>query len=205
MLKKLLAAALTALLAITLAAPTASADSRSKSKPANVVDALIERSSANGPDRNRFDYDLLIAAASNVVVPDTDGTTVAALLQNTGDITVWAPRDAAFVRLAKDLGYSGRYDEAAVGEFLLTNVDNDTLFTVLAYHVTPGSLNVFEVFRQRTYPTLQGQELTRNFISLEDADPNDRDPRLTFPFNLEASNDSVIHTLDRVLRPIDLP
>ncbi|HUW02730.1 MAG TPA: fasciclin domain-containing protein [Acidimicrobiales bacterium] len=203
MLKKLIAGGVTALLALTLAAPTASADSRNRSKPANVVDALVAKSSANGPDRNVYDFDLLIAAASNVTAPD--GTLVATILAETGDLTVWAPRDYAFFLLARELGYQGGYDEGAVGEFLLTNVDNATLFTVLAYHVTPESLNVFEVFRQRTYPTLAGQDLTRRFLSLQDADDSDRDPRLTLPLNIETANDSVIHTLDRVLRPIDLP
>lgn len=199
MLKKLFASLVGALLAATLLATPVSAD-----EPANVVDAVIDASGGPGDfDRNGRDFDILREAALAVTAPD--GTPVATILATTGDITVWAPRDFAFFRLAKDLGYRGGYDEAAFGTFLLTNVPNDALFQVLAYHVTPGSLNVFEVFAQSSYPTLQGETIERFLWFLVDEDTDDRDARVAFPLNIETENDSIIHTVDRVLRPFDLP
>lgn len=196
-MKKLVVAALAALLALSVTAPTASA----RSSDADVVDALVRISSADGPDTNPFDYDLLIAAAGAVTVPEA-GITVAEFLRQNPDITLWAPRDRAFVLLARDLGYQGR-DEAGAGAFLL-ELDNATLFSVLAYHVTPEGLNAFEVLGQRTFDTVQGQTITRTFLSLQDQDPDDRDPRLAFPLNIQTGDGSVIHTINRVLRPIDL-
>ncbi len=199
-MKKLTAALLCALVALGLMAPAASAG---QARPATVVDSLVRASGTGGPDRNAWDFDLLIAAASAVKVPGTQ-TSVATFLTQQKAVTVWAPNDAAFHRLAVELGCTTCRTEAAAGTFLLALPQN-TLFTVLAYHVTPEALDVFKVLSRRSFDTLlPDKDLLRHGLRLQDLDTNDRDAFLTLPLNLVSRN-GVVHAVSEVLRPIDLP
>jgi uncharacterized surface protein with fasciclin (FAS1) repeats len=198
--KKFVLALLASIVALGLLAPTASA---SRNRPATVVDSLVQVSGTSGPDRTAWDFDLLIAAASAVKVPGTE-TSVATFLTQQPSITVWAPNDAAFRRLATELGCTTCGTEAATGSFLL-GLDQATLFTVLAYHVTPEALNAFQVLGRRTFNTLlPDQDLVRHGLRLQDADTNDRDASITLPLNLVSGN-GIVHAVSEVLRPIDLP
>ncbi len=199
-MKKFALALLASIVALGLLAPTASA---TRNRPATVVDSLVQVSGTAGPDRTAWDFDLLIAAASAVKVPGTE-TSVATFLTQQPSITVWAPNDAAFRRLAHELGCTTCGTEAATGAFLL-GLDQATLFTVLAYHVTPESLNVFQVLGRSTFDTLlPDQDLVRHGLRLQDADTNDRDASITLPLNLVSGN-GIVHAVNEVLRPIDLP
>ncbi len=199
-MKKFVLALLASIVALGLLAPTASA---SRNRPATVVDSLVQVSGTSGPDRTAWDFDLLIAAASAVKVPGTD-TSVATFLTQQSSITVWAPNDAAFRRLAQELGCTTCGTEAATGTFLL-GLDQATLFTVLAYHVTPEALNAFQVLGRSTFDTLlPDQDLVRHGLRLQDADTNDRDASITLPLNLVSRN-GIVHAVSEVLRPIDLP
>jgi uncharacterized surface protein with fasciclin (FAS1) repeats len=58
----------------------------------------------------------------------------------TVDLTVFAPTDAAFARLAADLGYTGAADdEAGVTGFLVGALSAETIRDVILYHVSAGS------------------------------------------------------------------
>ena len=185
-----------------LAAPASARWNREK--PANVVNALVERSGTPAEfDRNGRDYDVLVFAALNITVPGQPDVTVADFLSGSDDITVWAPNDRAFVRTARALGYDS-WDEAGVPGFLLGAFDNDTIFSILAYHVTPGEFGVLDVLRNRSFDTLNGETITRRFLTLQDKEPDLRNPRLVWPLNIQTDNDSVIHTINRVLIPVDL-
>ena len=65
-----------------------------------------------------------------------------------------------------------------------------------------SDLQIYSAF---TYDSrFLGPSLTPFFFGLIDNDPDLENPRLTFPINVVASN-GIIHTITRVLIPLDLP
>jgi len=128
-------------------------------------------------------------------------------------VTVWAPKDRAFVRTAQDLGFAGAVtDEAGAWSFLvdaLTQIGGGnpipTLTTILQYHVTPDARSSLRVLAANRFPTLAGINIrhVRWTNVLIDKDPDFRNPRLVSPLNVRASN-GIVHTINRVLLPVDL-
>lgn len=165
-----------------------------------IVDIVLAASGTEGTDRNGRDYDLLRDALI--------ATGLAEAVATTDDITVFAPNDRAFIRLARDLGYEGR-DEAGAFGFLaeatgfVSADDPGLLDDVLLYHVAPGALSVKELNNAGPIATLQGGTVEVEHGRVVDADPDDRDARIIRPRDLEAAN-GTIQTVNRVLRPIDL-
>lgn len=158
-------------------------------------------------DNNKFDYDILLNA---VLAAGLDS----ALADPTADLTVFAPRDAAFIRTARDLGFTGT-DEAGAWSFLvgafttLGNGDPIAVLTeVLLYHVSPERIRPIDLVLRTIFckpiNTLQGGAIRPLFLRLIDNDPNLPNPNVTIPLNIQADN-GVIHTIDRVLIPVDLP
>ena len=133
-----------------------------------------------------------------------------ALDDPSSNLTVFAPNDAAFLRLARDLGYVGS-SEQETWTFLvdtLTTLGNGDplplLIDILLYHVAPQRLNLLQVIFSQEIVTLQGASIYPFFIIFRDNEPDLRNPKLFYPFNLNAEN-GIIHTINRVLLPIDLP
>jgi uncharacterized surface protein with fasciclin (FAS1) repeats len=194
------AAATAALAAIMTAAPAvpALAEAAPADDP-NIVEVVLDVSGDAGFDHRSDDYDLLrealVAAGLVDAVANTDG------------ITVFAPNDRAFIRLARDLGFDG-WGEAAAFAFLaeatgFESAENPGLLDdVLLYHVAPGLIRSGDL-ADGPIQTLLGETFTPDGLNLIDNDPNANDPQVRTPFDLEASN-GVIHTIDRVLRPVDL-
>lgn len=158
-------------------------------------------------DDNHFDYDILLNA---VIAADL----VDALADPDADLTVFAPNDIAFILLARDFGYQG-WDEAEAWDAIvavLTDLGNGdpipVLTEILLYHVAPESISVFKFFLYSFFgipiETLQGGTFQPFFFRLIDNEPDLRDPRLFFPLNVRADN-GIIHTIVRVLIPVDLP
>lgn len=159
-------------------------------------------------DQNANDYDILLTALN------TAGLT-GAVANPAASLTVFAPTDAAFVRLATDLGFTGTGEQGA-WQFLvqaLTTLGNGNplpvLQDVLKYHVAPQRITVLGViFRSildQNIPTLvPGATIQPFFFVLVDNEPDLVNPRVRLPLNLSASN-GIIHTIDRVLLPVNLP
>jgi uncharacterized surface protein with fasciclin (FAS1) repeats len=189
------AAALTAAMAVPAAV------SAQEAPDPGIVDVVIAVSGDSGFDTDGTDYDLLREALV--------ATGLAGVVAGLEDVTVFAPTDAAFVTLAKDLGFTGSDEQGAFG-FLATftgfqSAENPGLLDdVLLYHVAPGAKTVREL--RRTFPVrtaLDGKNVHVFANNVIDGDVNDRDGRIRGPKDLRAAN-GIIHTVDRVLRPVDL-
>lgn len=202
-MRRTLTLVLSAVMALgVLAGPAAAAD-------ATITDIAV----GDGEfDRNARDFDILAAA---VVAAGLDGTLATPDL----GVTVFAPTDYAFRRLVRDLGGPWKAHEADVAGWLVENVGVDTITSVLLYHVVEG-----QVYSSDVVPGLQGAEVPTllgptfevfiqyekgtddlKAVWLRDQDHDDLNARLVLgSLDIQASN-GVIHVIDRVMRPVDLP
>ena len=196
------AVATVSIAATTFAGP---ASAQSEGLPGTITD--IVAASGDGFDTNGRDYDVLLAAVTAAGLGETLATPGL-------DVTVWAPKDRAFVRTAQDLGFTGaNTDEEGAWNFLvaaLTDIGGGdpipTLTTILKYHVTPDARGPGRVLAARGFPTLAeiGIRHIPGTLSLIDKDPDIPNPRLvTSAINIKASNGK-IHTINRVLIPVNL-
>ena len=193
----------TALLAASFAIPALPA----QNTIADIVVAASGGATAGVFDADDQDYDILLNALQTANL-------VGAVADPNASLTVFAPNDRAFLRLANDLGYVGN-DESGAWDFLveaLTGLGGGNpipvLQDVLLYHVVGKKVSLFDVvilsiFR-KNITTLQGATITPRFFRLVDNEPDLRDPRVRRPINLRASN-GIIHGINRVLIPINLP
>jgi uncharacterized surface protein with fasciclin (FAS1) repeats len=159
--------------------------------------------SGEGFDSSLADFDVLEAAI------DTAGL-AGALDDPSAKLTVFAPRDAAFVRLAKDLGFTGS-NEAAAWDFLVAALTGlgggnpiPVLTNVLLYHVAPWQLSSGQVLARQEINTLLGVNIkVRQPNILKDLEPDIPNARI-IAVDIKASN-GIAHVIDRVLLPVDLP
>jgi len=197
---KFLATMMIGALSVALAAPAGASEQR----PPTIAAAVIAASGTGGLDTNSNDYDILLKA---VLATKLDG----ALSDPAAKLTVFAPNDKAFIRTARDLGYTGSSEQGA-WDFLvvaLTNLGHGdpipVLKNILLYHVAAGRLSSSTVLHKSSVKTLLGERFKVDGIKLLDKDPDIRNPRL----NLEAldmrAGAGVIHGITRVLIPINIP
>lgn len=170
--------------------------------PSSIAEALA--ASGEGFDANRQDFDILNAAlgAAGLTATLADGAL---------DVTLFAPTDAAFLRLARDFGYEGRDEQDAFNAIVdtLTSLGGGNpiplLTTVLTYHVGTESLTAAEIRGARTIDTLAGEAIEPFGGRLGDLDPTLPDARLLAGrADLETGN-GTIQAIDRVLLPADVP
>lgn len=149
------------------------------------------------------DLSLLVALASEVDSQIPTAGLVDAL-SGADPLTVFAPVNSAFAALAGDLGYAGASDDLdAIKDFLVANVGAATLNQVIRYHVLPGQQAAADIAGQDSLTTLQGATIGTELPVLNDNEPDLLDPSL-IATDIFASN-GVVHLIDRVLLPIDLP
>ncbi|MEL6476107.1 MAG: fasciclin domain-containing protein [Pseudomonadota bacterium] len=148
------------------------------------------------------DFTLLVKALETAGLVET--------VQDAEDITVFAPTNAAFLQLARDLGYTGadESDDAvfdALVEALGTLGDPVALLTdVLLYHVSPGAKTAAEIDAASTVATLlDGATFASKGAELVDNEPDVANPEIAAP-DLAAANGTV-QVIDRVLLPLDIP
>ncbi|MEM9565052.1 MAG: fasciclin domain-containing protein [Actinomycetota bacterium] len=166
--------------------------------PASAVDVVLAASGDAGFDHDRLDYDLLREALLATGLADAVATAE--------DITVFAPNDRAFIRLARDLGYRGWDGAGAFASIAeatgFESADNPGLLDdVLLYHVAAGGRTVAEL--QGEVETLLGASVAVHGRRVIDGDPDDRDAWIRRPKDVATGN-GVVQTVSRVLRPIDL-
>lgn len=200
-MKKFILGGIAAMLAVTMLSTVFAGTASATTKPKPTITDIVAASGGEF-DRNRHDYDILLNA---VLTAGLEGT----LAQPGLNVTVWAPNDAAFIRTARDLGFTGRGERGAWNFLVaaLTNIGGGdpipVLTTILTYHVTPEARGVLSVLRTKEFPTLQGGTIVRKGLTLQDKDPDIKNPNLTWPLQVRASN-GIIHTIDRVLIPVNL-
>lgn len=177
--------------------------------PQNLAELLIAASGDANFDNNRFDYDIIVqtvlALESLGGDPDLGGATLLEVLSNPdAEVTVFVPRDAAFRKLAKDLGWDGLGGDAGAFAVIAGTFDLATIRNVVKYHVVPGSYGFLNLLRKRTFETaLPGTSFKRYGLNLRDNEPDLRNPRITLPLELRAG-EGIAHTITRVLIPVDL-
>jgi uncharacterized surface protein with fasciclin (FAS1) repeats len=121
------------------------------------------------------DFKILAAALQKAGLVET--------LKGEGPFTVFAPTDAAFEKLLKELGVTA--------EQLLARED---LKTILLYHVLPGKVMSSDLKEGMQAETLAKKNVT---ISLDPVQVNKAN---VVKADIEASN-GVIHVIDAVLLP----
>jgi uncharacterized surface protein with fasciclin (FAS1) repeats len=161
--------------------------------------ATIAEIAAGSPD-----FDVLVAAL------DAAGL-VGAVADPAADLTVFAPTDAAFERLARDLGYTGAADDDAVFGFIAgaltalspTGDPIPALTEILLYHVSPGGRPLADLQAEPRVPTLADPTLRLVGERVVDRAPGLVDPRVAAA-DVQADN-GVIQVIDRVLLPFAPP
>jgi uncharacterized surface protein with fasciclin (FAS1) repeats len=166
-----------------------------------IADELAK--SGDGFDDNGRDFDILNALL------DAAGLT-ATLDDSTREFTLFAPTDAAFLRLVKQLGFEGRDEQESFDDLvgMLTTLGGgdpiDLLTRILTFHVTEEALTQREIIRSDRIDTLFDQDILPNGRLLGDLDTVADDPRLIGPrADLEAEN-GFIQAIDGVLLPFDV-
>jgi uncharacterized surface protein with fasciclin (FAS1) repeats len=161
-------------------------------------------------DDNTGDFDILLNAI--LAADSLAGSGLASLLGGDGQFTVFAPTDAAFIRLVNDLGIATS-DEAEAFDAIAANLPGltglslgDALTLVLTYHVNAGdaALTLKDVLTSDTVETAANITIEPKGISLVDQDPDLSNPTLLVRQGNILTSNGRIHPITRVLIPADL-
>mmetsp|Transcript_29944 Transcript_29944/g.89056 ORF Transcript_29944/g.89056 Transcript_29944/m.89056 type:complete len:227 (-) Transcript_29944:184-864(-) len=180
----------------------------------SILDLLLCASGDSDFDDRKGDYDILRELVVFAGLVDA----VAGL----EDVTVFAPNDKAFKRLAEDLGYEedNGYDENAVFAYLanaLTELGNsleisleEVITTVILYHVADEEYSFKRLLKGKTVTTLQSGTIKASpnkkhkKVILNHKDTVTTDPRINDRYKNNKTSQGLVHTITRVLIPIDL-
>jgi len=189
-----------ALLMTALAAPAAATDSATAGyQPGNIVEELIEE------NEKTHRYDILIQA---VLFANDNGVDLVTPLSTVEGLTLFAPTDYGFVRLAQDLtgDYTIRQDTAfdVIAGFLVEaggGLEGAVMLLadILAYHVAPVEINT----RDRNigpgeWTMLNGDVLyVRGFKVVDTADRTAK----IFKGRTEQASNGRFYTINKVVLP----
>lgn len=118
------------------------------------------------------------------LVAAIDAAGLSETLMSGGPFTIFAPTDEAFAELPE-----GTLDD------LLKPENKSDLVAILTYHVVPGKVMAYEVFKLNSAPTVNGQEL-----SITNDDGIRVENATVTQFDILAKN-GVIHKIDKVMLP----
>lgn len=151
---------------------------KAPAKSPSIVEVAVAANSS-GPFAGQFDILLAAVGAADPVV--------ATALSSKGQLTVFAPTDAAFEALLAELNLTA-------GEVL---GNTDLLTEVLLYHVAPGRRDSTDVLGSERIRMLKNGFVWQSAGTL--VDNNGRNVGFVFT-DIPASN-GIIHVIDRVLLP----
>jgi uncharacterized surface protein with fasciclin (FAS1) repeats len=196
-------------LAAVGAVPVSAAD------PETVVDVLAADGQAF--DSKWSDYDILERAALAVLAAKPSSA-VGALADPSATLTVFAPTDRAFRQLVTDLTDNRPATEARTFNQLVKAVTGlvgpqntiDTIEAILLYHVLPANVPSsvalgLDGTRVTTASGVSFRVIVDTSVRLADQDRNAPNAQLLLGRLDIGAGNSVIHTVNRVLRPINLP
>jgi uncharacterized surface protein with fasciclin (FAS1) repeats len=118
------------------------------------------------------------------LVAAIDAAGLSETLMNGGPFTMFAPTDEAFAELPE-----------GTLENLLKPENKSDLAAILTYHVVPGKVMAYDVFKLKSATTVNGEEIT---ITIDEG-IKVNDSSVT-QFDIMAQN-GVIHKIDKVLLP----
>lgn len=168
----------------------------------------------SGFDHNGHDFDIL-AAAVGAVLKAKPSSPVGVLADGKTALTAFIPNDRAFQRLVADIKNSKRLPSEKKTFNAVAGLGIDTVEAVLLYHVVPGATITKKAALKSDnarLTTAAGSKIKVNVygprwhkrIALIDADRSDRNPRIS-KYDINKGNRQIAHSIDRVLRPINLP
>lgn len=154
-------------------------------------------------DHNRRDFDILLNALEAADL-------VGALSDPNDSLTVLAPDDLAFIRLAQDLGFEGSDEQGAFDAIVaaLPAIGGDdpiaTLELILLYHVLPEAKFAFEIIFSGGVPTASGEVILAVRRQIFDAEPELDNPRFKLRRSDIRASNGLIQVINRVLIPVDV-
>lgn len=189
----------TSIFALALFVFVGCADPISVETEAPIAASRIDREFAppKGDRTNQTIADIAIAVNAqsgefSVLLAALTRANLVGAVDGKGLLTVFAPTDAAFAALLKELGANS-----------LDDIDDATLTSVLLYHVVPGRYYSGRVLSSDNLNTLNGDKLKVDAGSAAIVDVNGRTSNILVGaglFDITARN-GVIHVIDKVVLP----
>lgn len=173
--------------------------------PAPAGGASEETGSITNVLRGNPDFEILTAALDATGLTDVIGAQ--------SDLTVLAPTDEAFRILARDsLGFDIEgLSDAEVATLLVDTLGASTISNVLQYHVAQGAQPFEELVAfndpagRPVFTPLFGEPFETKGGVIDDADPDEADAAFIGGSTDIGATNGVIHGVDRVLLPLDIP
>jgi uncharacterized surface protein with fasciclin (FAS1) repeats len=195
-----------ALVAASVAVPATAAQAHGKALGTRSLVSVLTAGKV-GFDRNPQDFDILTAAVQAVLAAKPSSA-VGVLADGTVALTAFLPTDRAFEKLA------GVSDEQKAFS-TVAGLGIDTVEQVLLYHVVPGATIDRKAALKANgaaLTTAQGGTVKVSVstycwyksVTLIDKDSDARNPKVV-TFDINKGNQQIAHSIDRVLRPVDLP